>query len=94
MLTCPPPERCVVLSGRSWLQLQTPYGQLLYLHRHAPGAVSDTFFPAPVTGTCRGLLCVEEGLGRSLEIILLVLANPAPPDWGITCVPPSSIPCT
>ena len=72
--------------ARSWLQLQTAEGQLLDLHRGSPGVVSDSFFLTPAAGTCRGLLCDEAGLDRSIEsCALLVLANPAPPGWGIGC---------
>ena len=42
---------------------------------HSPGR--QVFF------RCAGFLCDEMGLGKSLESIMLVLANRAPPEWGI-----------
>ena len=57
----------------AWLQLVAADGQLLHLHRLRPSVLSPCFFPAPVGGTCGGFLSDQMGLGKTLEVLMLVL---------------------
>ena len=43
----------------AWLQLVTPDGQLLYIHRLKPHLLSTNFYTTPIGGTCGGFLCDE-----------------------------------
>ena len=69
----------------SWTQLRSGR-DVWYAHRFA-GACSGTFFPAPLAATCGGCLCDDVGLGKSIQLIGLVLSNPAPPGWAVDALP-------
>ncbi|KAH8057339.1 ATP binding protein [Aureococcus anophagefferens] len=69
----------------SWTQLRSGR-DVWYAHRFA-GACSGTFFPAPLAATCGGCLCDDVGLGKSIQLIGLVLSNPAPPGWAADALP-------
>lgn len=43
----------------AWVQLVTPSGQLLYLHRATPHVLSFNFYSAPPPGTCGGCIADE-----------------------------------
>ncbi|KAI8476605.1 MAG: hypothetical protein J3K34DRAFT_400931, partial [Monoraphidium minutum] len=64
-----------------WLCFEAPGGFLFYMHRAAPHYLTTRFWPAPVGGTCGGFLCDYMGLGKTLQMLLLTLAHPAPADW-------------
>ena len=64
----------------AWLQLAADSGHF-YVHSYT-GEVSSRFFPAPTSDTtCGGMLCDEVGLGKSVQILTLILARPPPPGW-------------
>lgn len=82
----------------AWSQFVTADGEYLYAHRFA-GAFSRHFFSAPTATTCGGLLCDDVGLGKSLQVLTLVLAKPPPDGWAVDELPvetDSSVPikCT
>ncbi|KAK9861722.1 hypothetical protein WJX84_002580 [Apatococcus fuscideae] len=64
-----------------WLQLQSADGHCFYVHAHHPFMLSPNFYTAPIGGTCGGLLCDAMGLGKTLECLMLVLANRTPAGW-------------
>ncbi|KAK9831775.1 hypothetical protein WJX74_008901 [Apatococcus lobatus] len=66
----------------SWLQLQSADGHCFYVHaQHGLQCLSLNFYTAPIGGTCGGLLCDAMGLGKTLECLMLILANPPPHGW-------------
>ncbi|KAK9915395.1 hypothetical protein WJX75_008587 [Coccomyxa subellipsoidea] len=67
----------------AWLQLLTADGQLIYVHLMPPHQITADFITAPTGGTCGGFLCDMMGLGKTLETLMLLLANPAPPNWAV-----------
>ncbi len=70
----------------AWLQLRTCAGPLVYLHTWT-GELSARFFTAPRLETCGGMLCDDVGLGKSLQLLGLTLARPAPPGWAVETLP-------
>ena len=57
-------------------QLVAADGQVVYAHR-AQGQTDAVFTLAQHGSTCGGCLCDEVGLGKTLEVLYLVLAHPA-----------------
>ena len=75
----------------AWLQLATPAhhgrsAQLLYVHT-STGELSSRFFTAPRLETCGGMLCDDVGLGKSVQLLGLTLARPAPAGWAVDELP-------
>jgi E3 ubiquitin-protein ligase SHPRH len=70
----------------AWLQLATPGGELLSLHRLRPHLLSTHFFTAPPVGTCGGCIADEMGLGKSLQTLMLALAHRPPRGWAVTSI--------
>ena len=69
-----------------WIQLQTPNRSLIYLHRWT-GELTSRFFTAPCLETCGGMLCDDVGLGKTVQLLGLVMARPAPPDFAVKELP-------
>jgi E3 ubiquitin-protein ligase SHPRH len=55
------------------------------------GEVSSRFFTSPCVETCGGMLCDDVGLGKSVQMLGLVLARPAPPDFAVQELPTHTI---
>ena len=71
----------------SWTQYKLPGGdKFIYAHRYMP-AFSRHFFPAPAAKTCGGLLCDDVGLGKSVQVLGLVLSAPPDPGWAVDELP-------
>ena len=70
----------------SWIQLQTAGGTYIYLHKWT-GELSARFFPAPRQETCGGMLCDDVGLGKTVQLLGLVLARRPPPDFAVKELP-------
>ena len=70
----------------AWTQQVSDDGSVWYLHR-LTGQVSRSFFPAPVAHTCGGMLCDDVGLGKSIQVLGLILSNPAPEGWAVEKLP-------
>jgi len=68
-------------------QFRAPDGTFFYQHRFT-GEVTGSFYTAPRLETCGGMLCDDVGLGKSLQLLGLVLARPAPPGWAVPQLPP------
>ena len=79
----------------AWTQQISDDGSVWYLHR-LTGQVSRSFFPAPVAHTCGGMLCDDVGLGKSIQVLGLILSNPAPEGWAVEKLPARTnepVPC-
>ena len=70
----------------AWAQRVSTDGQVFYAHRIS-GELSRSFFPAPRAETCGGCLCDDVGLGKSIQVIGLVLSNPPPENWAMDRLP-------
>ena len=79
----------------AWTQQVSDDGSVWYLHRLS-STLSRSFFPAPVAHTCGGMLCDDVGLGKSIQVLGLVLSNPAPEGWAVEKLPARTdepVPC-
>ena len=59
------------------------------------GTVSRSFFPRPPP-PCGGMLCDDVGLGKSIQVLGLILSNPAPEGWAVEKLPARTnepVPC-
>ena len=70
----------------AWVQLRAPNGRLFYLHSWT-GELTLSFFTAPRLETCGGMLCDDVGLGKSLQLLGLILARPPPAEWPLRELP-------
>lgn len=57
--------RGVLFLHPMWHCFVTRGGFIFYVHRTPPHALTTTFWPAPVGGTCGGFLVDEMGLGEA-----------------------------
>jgi len=69
----------------AWLQLVSG-SHIFYLHSWT-GELSRYFHVTPPLGTSGGMLCDDVGLGKSLQMLGLVLARPPPEDWPVSSLP-------
>mmetsp|Transcript_22890 Transcript_22890/g.52815 ORF Transcript_22890/g.52815 Transcript_22890/m.52815 type:complete len:1079 (-) Transcript_22890:1998-5234(-) len=69
----------------AWTQVRAA-DALFYLHAWS-GELSRCFYMQQEAGTCGGMLCDDVGLGKSLQVLALVLARPPPPGWAVSELP-------
>ncbi|KAK9805425.1 hypothetical protein WJX73_004310 [Symbiochloris irregularis] len=69
-----------------YLQFITPAGHALHMQREHSFRFTFNLPTCPTSETCGGLLCDHMGLGKTLEVLMLVLARPAGP-WAIAQLP-------
>merc|ERR1739843_46976 len=70
----------------AWLQIRAAHGRLFYIHSMT-GECSAAFHAAPRAETCGGILADEVGLGKSLQLLGLVVGNRAPAGWAAEELP-------
>ncbi|KAK9805422.1 hypothetical protein WJX73_004034 [Symbiochloris irregularis] len=69
-----------------FLQFITPGGHAIHIQRSPTFRFTFNLPTCPSDGTCGGLLCDFMGLGKTLEVLMLVLARPAG-SWAIAHFP-------